>query len=162
MRCLSIRQPWAFLVCAGVKPIENRSWSTTHRGTVAVHASSYRKAVDLLTSPLVDKTLFTFGAIIGVCDLANVVPYLEVSDRPWAEGPYCFLLQNARLFSKPIPHKGRVNLCELPNDVSLLVEERMQDCVFISRIGTLEETIHEIGDGPIDKKLLRKPERHRY
>ncbi len=31
-RALSLKQPWAWLVVKGYKDIENRSWSTNHRG----------------------------------------------------------------------------------------------------------------------------------
>lgn len=35
---LSVRQPWAWLIIHGYKPIENRQWSTTHRGLILIHA----------------------------------------------------------------------------------------------------------------------------
>lgn len=35
---LSIQQPWAWLIVNGYKDIENRSWRTSHRGLVAIHA----------------------------------------------------------------------------------------------------------------------------
>ncbi len=35
---LSIRQPWAWLIAAGIKDVENRSWPTTKRGRIYVHA----------------------------------------------------------------------------------------------------------------------------
>ena len=38
MKALSIMQPWAWLICAGHKDIENRSWSTGFRGPVLIHA----------------------------------------------------------------------------------------------------------------------------
>jgi len=41
MKTLSVQQPWATLLCAGIKDVENRSWDTTFRGTVLIHASSY-------------------------------------------------------------------------------------------------------------------------
>ena len=39
-RCLSVRQPWAGLICHGYKPCENRTWATPFRGRIAIHASS--------------------------------------------------------------------------------------------------------------------------
>jgi len=55
MKCISIRQPWAWLIvrpdiigedtrarayAAGlIKDIENRDWLTRYRGPVAIHAS---------------------------------------------------------------------------------------------------------------------------
>jgi hypothetical protein len=35
---LSIRQPWAWLIVQGHKPIENRTWPTTYRGPLLIHA----------------------------------------------------------------------------------------------------------------------------
>jgi hypothetical protein len=39
MKALSIRQPWASLIVAGYKDIENRSWRTSYRGPVLIHSA---------------------------------------------------------------------------------------------------------------------------
>ena len=39
MKTISIRQPFASLICCGIKTIENRSWKTTYRGKLLIHAS---------------------------------------------------------------------------------------------------------------------------
>lgn len=39
MKALSFTQPWASLVAIGAKQIETRSWNTTHRGLIAIHAA---------------------------------------------------------------------------------------------------------------------------
>lgn len=39
MKALSLHQPWASLVALGVKTIETRSWSTSYRGPLAIHAA---------------------------------------------------------------------------------------------------------------------------
>lgn len=39
MKTLSIRQPFASLICRGIKTIENRSWKTAYRGKLLIHAS---------------------------------------------------------------------------------------------------------------------------
>ena len=39
MNTLSIKQPMATLVCAGVKDVENRTWATNYRGKLLIHAS---------------------------------------------------------------------------------------------------------------------------
>lgn len=41
MRALSLYQPWATLVAIGAKAYETRSWQTSYRGPVAVHASQF-------------------------------------------------------------------------------------------------------------------------
>lgn len=40
MRALTLWQPWASLVALDVKTIETRSWSTSYRGPLAIHAGS--------------------------------------------------------------------------------------------------------------------------
>lgn len=47
MKTLSIKQPWASLICTprndnpnlGIKDIENRTWKTNYRGKILIHAS---------------------------------------------------------------------------------------------------------------------------
>lgn len=38
MRVLTIREPWASLIGLGIKKIETRSWPTSYRGTLYIHA----------------------------------------------------------------------------------------------------------------------------
>lgn len=35
---LSVRQPWAWLLCEGLKNVENRNWRTNYRGELYIHA----------------------------------------------------------------------------------------------------------------------------
>lgn len=39
MKALSMTQPWATLVALGAKTIETRSWGTSYRGPLAIHAA---------------------------------------------------------------------------------------------------------------------------
>ena len=39
MKALTLTQPWATLVALGEKRIETRSWSTSYRGRLAIHAA---------------------------------------------------------------------------------------------------------------------------
>jgi len=39
MKTLSVRQPYASLICYGVKTVENRTWKTDYRGRLLIHAS---------------------------------------------------------------------------------------------------------------------------
>jgi len=124
-KALSIKQPWAWLICAGWKDIENRNWSTDFRGRIYVHAGkqwdSYPKDFndletiaqgdsDLLES-LVNYCAFNrkspnkVGCIIGEIDIVNCV---SESSSQWFLGEYGFVLANPILFDKPIPCKGRL------------------------------------------------------
>lgn len=40
MKALTLTQPWATLVAIGAKQIETRSWFTSYRGPLAIHAAA--------------------------------------------------------------------------------------------------------------------------
>lgn len=46
MKVLTLHQPWASLVALGVKTIETRSWSTSYRGPLAIHAGASFRGID--------------------------------------------------------------------------------------------------------------------
>lgn len=46
MKTLTLHQPWASLVALGVKTIETRSWSTSYRGPLAIHAGLRKPGFD--------------------------------------------------------------------------------------------------------------------
>ena len=109
MKVITIKQPWAWAIIFGGKDIENRSWPTTYRGPLLVHAgASYRMNAWLprgVRPP--DREKLDFSAIIGVVDLVDVV---ERSRSRWFEGEYGFVLRNPRALSRPVPCKGRLGL----------------------------------------------------
>jgi hypothetical protein len=119
MRLLTIHQPWAWLICAGHKRYENRTWSTRYRGPVLIHAgascASLRAGIDVadrLGIALPDD--LRFGSVIGVATIADCTPVDFVSD-PFATGPFCFHLVDPVLFSRPVAWKGALGLIE-PSD----------------------------------------------
>jgi hypothetical protein len=82
---LSMRQPWAWLIVNGYKDVENRSWSTRHRGPLLIHAGQARPDPDAIAwvtrwrgirlPPVCD-----FGGIVGVVELEDCRAY---SDSRW-------------------------------------------------------------------------------
>lgn len=98
---LSVRQPWAWLIVNGYKPVENRTWPTNFRGPVAIHAG---KTIDpdgyhwvrenFPEIPLPES--FEVGGIVGVARLTDCI---QTMDSPWFFGPYGFVLDDA----KPVP-----------------------------------------------------------
>ncbi len=120
MKALSIRQPWAWLIANGHKDIENRSWGTSFRGPVFVHAG---KAFDPDVRPGVDemngvrlpaRADLARGAIVGV---ATVVDCVETHRSDWFYGPYGFVLTNAKPLL-PVPCRGQLGLFDVPADVA--------------------------------------------
>lgn len=85
-RALTIKQPWATLIAAGIKDVENRSWPTSYRGPLLIHAG---KAFDHdwnacahLSRRGYDLDALPAGGIIARCQLVDCV---QDSDSPWAE-----------------------------------------------------------------------------
>ena len=93
MRGLSLTQPWASAIAFGSKSIETRSWSTSYRGPLAIHASKGFIRDELLYYgscwnwcgalwPLGTRMgdhrrlteLLPFGAIVAICDLVACRP----------------------------------------------------------------------------------------
>lgn len=109
---LSVRQPFGELIVQGVKGIENRTRRTHYRGPVLIHASKFRMTldewcdfVDFTEARGVENCLEThpqdlaYGGIVGV---AEIVDCVTTSDSPWFNGPFGWVLANAR----PLPFKA--------------------------------------------------------
>lgn len=109
-KALSVRQPWAWAIVEGLKPVENRTWPTSYRGPLLIHAGLQD---DLHGWQFLDETAFPLPVdpptrgIIGVVDLVDCV---EGYDSAWAqEGSWHWLLANPR----PLPfvaYKGTLGL----------------------------------------------------
>lgn len=150
MKVLSLLEPWASLVAWGYKKIETRSWGTSYRGPVAIHASRGRKA---LRDPwhvvgLFEEAGLTFperwwpktpkqyplGCIIAVVNLGHVekmTPEMiaattrqEFSFGVWAPGRFAWSLHEARRIADPIPFKGSLGLRDLPINVEAVALAR--------------------------------------
>lgn len=124
MRTLSIRQPWAWLIVHGYKPIENRSWRTPFRGPFLVHAGltfdqeGYRWVRETFpTIPMPQPNEFDRGGIVGKTALLDcVAPFSELPENvdAWYFGEFGFLLGE----SEPLPFrpiKGKLNFFDTPN-----------------------------------------------
>src|SRR5262245_10433835 len=110
LRCLSIRQPWAWQVCANLKRVENRTWSTDYRGTIAIHAGSSKQDLNAwlrnVDDAAVTPALFPTSVIIGVADVVDIVDLSPGLESDWsASGPVCWVFSNGRLLPEPIAHK---------------------------------------------------------
>jgi len=130
MRTLSVRQPWAWLIVNGHKPIENRDWETMYRGPVLIHAGkTLTKAYHAEVSAHV---LDTFGITVpaiealergGVVGRADLVSVVRESDSLWFQGDcFGFVLANAQ----PLPFtpwKGQLQFFDVPTSALRNAEE---------------------------------------
>lgn len=133
MKALSIKQPWAYLIAAGIKDVENRSWSTNYRGRIYIHASKSKtdmckEVIAYILRRLSGKwggefmleyPRLYFGGIIGEVDIVACVSpreyetYTRIKPSSWFEGPYGFVLANAVMYDEPIPYRGQQGLFEV-------------------------------------------------
>jgi hypothetical protein len=125
VKALTIRQPWAWAIVFAGKNIENRTWITKYRGPLLIHAGdAYNADAELPRGVRVPpRDDLTFGAILGVVDLVDVV---EDHRSRWFFGPYGFVLKNARAFAKPLPCKGRLGLWSPTPQQVAAVRRRLQ------------------------------------
>ena len=75
---LSVKQPWAALIVAGLKTVEVRTWATRRVGPVLVHAARNpdpRPNGWALLTPEVRPLADLCGGIIGVAELTGCVRY---------------------------------------------------------------------------------------
>lgn len=76
---LSVKQPWAALLVAGVKAVEVRTWPVRRRGRVLIHASKVPddrpEGWALVTTPELAALAALRGGIVGVGELADCVRY---------------------------------------------------------------------------------------
>ena len=115
MKTLTVCVGWAelFFLPQDAKDIENRSWPTSHRGHLLIHAGKAKKEIALARSycfaehlPFIEPSVF--GAIIGVVD---VVGCDRLSRSRWAiSNQYHWHLANPRLFAEPIACNGSLSL----------------------------------------------------
>ena len=152
MKVLTVKQPWAHLICSGIKDIENRTWKTNYRGRVLIHASAdkklnlkaltkeqYAEACELFTAknkiPIKSVDRWERSAIIGSVEIVDcVINHPSV----WAEkGCYNWVLANPILFDKPVLNiKGKLSIWNLYEYDEIVCPECGQ-----IQLGQIEDTI---------------------
>lgn len=133
MKTLSIQQPWASLICAGIKDVENRTWkAATVPGRILIHASSKKVTNNFLDTIPLDWMIsmqqnqlygnlpefddMPLSAIIGY---ATVTGFADTTDSMWdgGEGIIKWQLDDMYLFDEPITGvKGKLYLFDYPID----------------------------------------------
>ena len=121
MKALSILQPWAWLIVTGQKDIENRVWHTRYRGRVLIHAGkNYPKRDyedDAKSYADYPEREAMIGGIVGIATITDCV---SQSESKWFNGPYGFVLKNARQFPL-VPMRGQLSFFDVPDDILALL-----------------------------------------
>lgn len=99
---LTLWQPWASLTAIGAKRIETRSWRTSYRGPIAIHAGKTKASADEIGmepwGPLLDPANpgmlraevrpLPLGAIVATARLVDCLPILPEADD-YSDGRAC-------------------------------------------------------------------------
>ena len=132
MKAITILQPWAWLLASGKKRCETRSWKTNYRGELLIHAGK-KNMTDTMRQTIFESrhmeqagvfdTEMVTGAVIGKASLVNCVlidePIVELIKEQhldeyafgdFTPGRYAWVMEDAKLFDKPIPARGRQGL----------------------------------------------------
>ncbi|NBC30413.1 MAG: hypothetical protein GVY29_10555 [Spirochaetes bacterium] len=83
LTCLSIPNPVSYLVCYGIKDVENRTWSTEYRGRLYVHSGghvSFRGMPDMSRYPV--PLIHEFDALMNQIDeIESQTSYVGIVDN---------------------------------------------------------------------------------
>lgn len=130
MKALSIRQPWAWLIVNGIKPVENRDWYCNYRGPLLIHAGKqldgeglmwlannwYKIGAPCTVGDMIDKWKHKREGL----DLGGIVGRVEMTkcttsyDSPFFFGPYGFIMEKAEVLPF-IPYRGQLKIFEIPD-----------------------------------------------
>jgi hypothetical protein len=126
MKVITVCQPYAEWITTGEKWVENRTWATSYRGTLAIHAGRSRAWLRAQDRP----ADYVFGAIIGVAELVDCVLYSTaprlLRAHAHAAGPWCLVLRDARRLRRPVPWKGKLMIRDLDAATRAAVEHELQ------------------------------------
>jgi len=76
---LSVRQPWAALIVAGMKTVEVRTWATRRRGPVLIHTGKLidprPQAWAWIDTPELRDLAALRGGVVGAAEVAGCLTY---------------------------------------------------------------------------------------
>jgi activating signal cointegrator 1 len=124
-KCLSLWQPWASLIAYGFKRKETRSWHTTHKGELLIHAAkrSHREQIEFYDMLRCDKRFNVMpawedlqkGAVIAIVhqddcvkmsdELIKSQTKLELTVGDWTKGRFAHFYSDIRKVN-PEPLRG--------------------------------------------------------
>ncbi|XP_066952695.1 activating signal cointegrator 1 [Macrobrachium rosenbergii] len=120
--CLSMHQPWASLLVAGIKVHEGRAWYSSHRGRLWIASAAKPPTPQEISQLeqtyrvlLKDENIkfpqyYPAGCLLGCVDVVDVLPQEEYRGK-YPEGesdsPYVFVCENPQEMVLKFPMKGQ-------------------------------------------------------
>ena len=124
MKAITLYQPYASAIALGLKHFETRSWQTSYRGPLAIHASlsMSRKAKEFARTEValgrIPRSL-PLGCIVCIATLIDVLPAVEVGLQvdaiermygDYAPGRWAWKLDHVRVLVDLIFVRGKQGL----------------------------------------------------
>lgn len=155
MKAITLWQPWATLIAIGQKRIETRSWSTKHRGLIAIHAAKWEPsrspdrcddvtfaatgapfaavltAAGIHVSDLASGAIVAVATLTGIAKTEDIVQWSqgllkhEIEFGNYTSGRFGWVLQDLVRLPEPVPCRGFQRLWTVPPDVERQVREQM-------------------------------------
>lgn len=125
--CLSMHQPWASLLIAGIKKHEGRSWYTSVRGRLWIASTAkpvVQEDIDMMEKfykqyyddeDLEFPTQYPSGVLLGYVTLDDCLPqeeYQKVHPDGESDSPYVFICTNPQALPILFPIKGQHKICK--------------------------------------------------
>jgi hypothetical protein len=142
MKAITLWQPWATLIAIEAKRFETRSWSTKHRGLIAIHAALIRHKFGQVDEPgpallaaagypsLFDLPSGAIVAVATIVDSQSVAAVLPVSDQErtfgdFSEGRFAWKLGDVVKLAEPVYVRGFQGIWNLPPITEAMVREQL-------------------------------------
>ena len=119
MKAVTVCQPYAELIARGDKVIENRTWPTSYRGPLLIHAGKSRDWLDDEDEYLMPN--MAFGAVVATARLVACLDlrvkwwppqWRHLRDNEHANGPWCWILEDVKRLPQPVSMRGAQGLWE--------------------------------------------------
>lgn len=125
MRALTVRQPWASAIVAGVKPVENRSrrLGASPGEWIAIHAAKAEHADAGACRRLwpACPPVVPMGAIVGLALVQDEMPVeeleIDAEGARWVSGAWVLLIGQALALDEPVPCRGMLGLWRVTPDL---------------------------------------------
>ena len=130
--CLSMHQPWASLLTAGIKVHEGRTWYSSHRGRLWIAAASkvptqeeisqleHQYRILLKDEYIQFPQYYPTGCLLGCVDVVDVLPQEEYQVK-YPEGesdcPYVFICENPQEMVLKFPMKGQHKIYKMDSKI---------------------------------------------
>ncbi len=123
MKALTLWQPYATAIASELKRFETRSWSTSYRGLLAIHAAKRPLGPydqKLAETYALDPGTLPLGAVVAIVELQECIAMTpefirqqspqEIAFGDWRPGRFAWRLRLVERMKKPLPASGKQGL----------------------------------------------------